>query len=482
MLTGKVHSRSVGNRSGLVCPYPAGVAALGTGTVTEVAVLSGAAWRLVRERGWLLVTWFCLGWAVHQLGLFGSALLGVEHAVAANTLFVVAIVAKLVSLVLMVQAVSPRLRLPGRASADPATTAAYSPVPAALFAPERTIDVLLLAVGPFLAVYAVWGFIDDEVSALFRSNYVLLGLGDVQRWSISLSNERLPFYLGLAAAGWLLRGLVRLIQRRRASPVVGVLGVVAEGVWALSTFVVLLIVARAVRDWVRGRLVWADLTALGHAAIAALPDFTLPLGAPLRQLARELVTVAPGAIATVLGLPLMWLALAAIVYGWRDYRAADVVAGTRVAGRLDRLSRFQRTPTGRVLLFVTGDLRTKYLPVAQALRLVARAGPRFVGAYLLLATVVTALQNLLAIGLSLLVGARSQPVALLLDPAQDLLVALPVTVISVGLYAAAFERAVSDVVLRASTPDAVLRAATPAPARGRRPEAEPAPRRPGRPG
>ena len=49
------------------------------------------------------------------------------------------------------------------------------------------------------------------------------------------------------------------------------------------------------------------------------------------------------------------------------------MAGTRVQSRLERLA---GQPTGsgrRLLLFATADLRTKYLPVAQALRLIGWA-------------------------------------------------------------------------------------------------------------
>ena len=406
---------------------------LGTRTLTEVARLAADTARLVRSRGVLLATWACLGWALHQAGLFASALLGVRHGVAANLVFVLAVVAELVTLVLMVHTVRPAsVRVP----ADPGGEVAR------LAQPERTLDVVTLAVGPFLAVYAVWGFLDDEVSALFRSNYVLQGLGGVQDWSISLSNDRLPFYLGLAAAGWLLRAGVQRLLRWRRSTGVAAVGVLAEGVWALSVFVVLVVVVRVVRGWLRKRVVWAELTSVGQSLLSLVPSVQLPFGPTTRELAAELVGVAPAALATVLGLPLMWLALVATVYGWRDVRAADVVAGTRAASRLERWSRYGTTPLGRLLLLATGDLRTKYLPVASALRLVGRAGPRLVGAYLLLATVLNAVDQLLQIGVSVLPGPQTPAVTLLLEPGQDLLVTVVVDVASVCLYGAVFARAV----------------------------------------
>ena len=432
------------------------MAAPGTQTLAEVAGLAADALRLARQHGTTLVGWFCAGWAVNQGGLFASALLGVRHEVLANLVFVLAVVAQLVALVLMVAAVRPPITAPADDSAH------GPPVPAALLAHERTLDVVTLAVGPFLAVYAVWGFIDDEVAALFRSNYVVQGLGGVDDWSISLDEKRLPLYLGFAAAGWLLRALVRVVLRRRRSGLVALVGLVAEGVWALSLFVVLVVVLRAAKVWLRERVVYADLAAAGQTLLALLPDVTLPFGPTVREAAQAVVTEAPGALLTVVGLPLMWLALAAVVYGWRDVSAADVLAGTRAAPRLERWSRLVTTPVGRLALFATDDLRTKYLPVLQALRLVGRAGPRVIGAYVLLATALSSTDALLQIALTLLAGPQSAAVSLLLEPLEDLVVSLPVTVLSVALYGAVFARAVTRPTNPAPEP---VRAAAPTSAR-----------------
>jgi hypothetical protein len=415
------------------------VAALGTQTLTEVVVLAADALRLLRRHGAALVGWFCLGWATHEIGLFLAALLGVQHVFLANLVFVLAVVAELVALVLMVDVVRPALPTRGP-TGDAAAGAASASLPSGLLAPERTLDVVTLAVGPFLAVYAVWGFLDDEVSALFRSQYVVRGLGGVQDWSIGLEPERLPTYLILAAGAFVLRAAVRLLLRRRRSSAVAGVGLVAEGVWALSVFVVLVVVVRFAKDWLQGRLVWAELAGAAQAALSWLPAITLPFGATLREAVRDLVTQAPAVLLTVVGLPLMWLALTAVVYGWREVSVADAL-GAQVAGRLGRWSRPVGAPVNRVLLLATDDLRTKYLPVVRALRVVARAGPRVVGAYLLLATALASLDRLLQIGVSLLVGPQPVERTLLLVPVEDLVVATIVTTASVALYGAVFARA-----------------------------------------
>ena len=99
----------------------------------------------------------------------------------------------------------------------------------------------------------------------------------------------------------------------------------------------------------------------------------------------------------------------------------------------------------------TDDLRTKYLPVLQALRLVARAGPRFVGVYLVLATVLTAAQAAFDIAVTVLVGPRGVDTALLVDPFAVLVSGLVFTPVAIALYAAAFDEALTAA-LRRSPP------------------------------
>lgn len=416
-------------------------------TLAEIRALLAEVGRLLRSRWWLLAFWYCLGWAGHQLGLFGSALLARDHDVLANLIFVVGVVVRLGALVLMVHSLEPVLRFPRRGAP---TVATRPRIPDLVFTRESALEATALAIGPFLAVYAVWGFVEDEVRDLFFTNYQVSGLSP-ENWSINLDISRLPFYLILAAASWLLRQLIARVNRRWSLRWLDVIGILAEGTWAFATFVVAFILAGQARAWLRARVVGVELIAQWNAFLAALPDWHLLFGQTLAELVSTLGGVLPGAVATVLLLPLMWLALTATVYGWRDFRARDVLAGTRAQSRVERLEQEAGGPMGRLALLATDDLRTKYLPVAQAFRLILRAGPRLVGAYLLLATVSSLLDNLAAIGLTVLVGPRSLAVSLLLDPLQDLVVSLVITCVSVALYAAAFDRALGAVLNSAET-------------------------------
>ena len=114
---------------------------------------------------------------------------------------------------------------------------------------------------------------------------------------------------------------------------------------------------------------------------------------------------------------------------------------------------------------------TKYLPVLQALRLVWRAGPRLLGVYLLLATVVTAAQACFDIGVSLVLGPQSVPVTLLTEPFADLVSGLIFTTVAIAVYTAAFDQAL----LAAATGTAVTDGTRPPAAPPRRTTAASAP-------
>lgn len=423
------------------------------GGVEEMVDLVGQTARLWRRHIWSMGVWFCLGAAVHTAALLASAALGATHPTLATLVFVIGVLATLVALVLMIHSLEPSLRAPAAIDGDPDRLAAHQ-IPARVLVREGRWQVVAAAVGPFLAVYAVWGFVDDQVRELFGTNYRLLGL-DPERFSISFAPDRLRSYLLLAVVVWVVRRVVELFGARRPRPALALVGVVAEAVWVFSVFALLVIVLGLVRTWLRSRAGYAVLVDGWHTLLARLPDWPLPfdltLPRALEQLASALVaTVLPGAWHALV-LPLVWLALTATVLGWRDFGSGDLLAQTRPVGR-----RFPAGDRTRALvLLATADLRTKYLPVLQALRLVVRAGPAFLGAYLLLATVLTAVQTWFDIAVTLILGPRSATASLATDPVSLLISGLLFTPVGIALYGAGFDRALAaagEVDLRAGTP------------------------------
>lgn len=381
-----------------------------------------------------LTTAYVFGFALHLLGLRLSVVLGPGHQVLATLVFVLAVLAQVSALVLMLWLCRP-----------PEDE-------------ETALDVAALAIGPFLAVYALWGLVDDEVYALFAANIAVNGGAGPDQWSINLRWWQL--YLGLAVVAWLLRQAVAVATRRRRWRPLLLLGVVLEGIWTFASALALLALIGRTLAWLSSRAVWQAVVGGWSGFLAVLPDVALPfdltLPEALQTLATWLVgTLVPGLWNAVL-LPLVWWALAAVVFGWREVDAPAAVAGTVVA-RLP--SRWRTGPWGaflhRIGVLLTGDLRTKYLPVLRAFRLLWATGPAFLAAYLVVATVVTTLRAWAELGLARLLGPRDPYVSLAWSWAENLLVGAALTPLAVAVYAAAARRtmppAVSAGAARAAT-------------------------------
>lgn len=416
--------------------------------------LTRSTWTLWRLTFFSIGGWFCLGFAVHVLCLLLSAQLGAEHGVLALVAFVVGVVATLVALVLMIHSVEPHLRslkgtgdavtLPG--TGESATLSSLR-IPGKVFVRERAVDVVATAVGPFLAVYAVWGFVDDQVRELFFSNITVQGLGGAKNFSISFDPARLGFYAAAAGIAWVVRQVLSALTARGRRRPLALLGILAEAMWVFSIFAAAFIVLQSARAWMRNRAVWVGLQDGWQQVLGQLPDWSLPFGLTLPQALDRAVsalvdTVLPGAWQAV-ALPLVWLALTATVLGWREFGGGEVLTGTRL-----RASHLAGSPrrTRTALAMLTGELRTKYLPVLQALRLIGHAGARFVGVYLVLATVLTAAQRGFDIALTVLLGPRDVGPSLLTDGFATLLSGLIFTPLAIALYAAAFDVALGALV------------------------------------
>ena len=258
------------------------IADRGTGWPAELGRLIRASAQLWRSHFWAMGSWFCLGFAVHTVGLLLSAELGARHGTLAMLVFVVGVVATLVALVLMIHSCEGSLRAPAQIQPD-ATALAQLRIPAQLFRSERRAEVVAATVGPFLAVYAVWGFVDDQIADLFASNYAVQGLGGITNFSISFDIDRLRFYLLLAAAAWVLRAAVAAVVSRRSLLPLVLGGIVLEAMWVFSLFAVLVIVFRSARAWLRTRAAWVGVQDGWRNVLGWLPDWRLPFDLTLPQ-------------------------------------------------------------------------------------------------------------------------------------------------------------------------------------------------------
>lgn len=387
-------------------------------------------WLLARDAASLwtrtlpvLGLWFCLGHAGNLLGQQVSTLLSTNR-VAATLAFVGGTVVWVACLVLMVHSLERDL---------PAVRTNAAKV---LQVGRRRLDVLRDGLGPFLAVFSLWGFVEEQWRGLFVANLATHGL-QAELYSVNLSDWRL--FAAFAAAAWLVRWGVRLVRTRRAARSLTFIEVLAEAVLVLAGFAVLFALGRLFWNWLTGRAVWQWLLFGREWLLGVLPAWP---GLPefLRDLLDGVAAVAPAAISTAL-LPLAWVSLVGVVFGLRDFTARGLTAGTRgetVAARLGD-GEDLGGPAGRAWLWLTRDTREKYLTAAHGVRLIWARGPGLVGALIGLSAAFGLAVGWLDAGLERLIGPQSLAVTLGYQPALGTLIGFLATTGQVALYATAFD-------------------------------------------
>lgn len=387
-------------------------------------------------------TWLLLGWLLYTVSLFGSAVLGAEHRLWAVLVMVVGVIAKSVSVIFAIHSLEPGLRSPALIRADPERV---EWLPEGIGRREPKIDVAILAIGPLLAVYSVWGIIDDMVRDGLTWNGVVHTFAP-EDWAFSLSSRLLPTFLGVGAVALVLRLVFTRVVRKSTSAWARSPLILLEGLWVFSTFFIVLLGLRQFQNWLVARRVWRDSETNWHRFLEWLPDvrlaFDLTLPEALARAGTWFLEDFFPAVWEGIALPLVWLAIVAIVFGWREFNARDLL-GSRLAERSAGLDRAPSSLT-RVASWLTADLRDKYLPLLHAFRLIWRSGPYVLGSYLVLCALVSVGGHALSTGLLATFAVGDQRDLFRSFNAIDAVRTLLVTGLSICLYAATFDRALSD--------------------------------------
>lgn len=412
-----------------------------------VALVRGTAllwWRYLPRIG----TWLLTGWFLYIVCLMTSALVGSEYGPLGILLFVLGVTFNVLGVILAIHELKPgltsaeRLRAEGHPRSDL--------IPEAVFARERRVDVAVLAVGPVLGVYAVWAIIDDMIRDGFLWNTVIRSIWGATEWSINRHPDRLPLYLTLGAAALVGKWVWSWLVRNRRSSWWRVPLVFLEGLLAFAVFFIALLGLEAAWTWLQQRRIWREAENAWHAFLASLPELRLPFDLTLPEIIRDIQiwlteSFIPGFWEGI-ALPLMWLAVVAMVFGWREFRARDLMS-ENIRARTELFEERHGdviATIGRVLGLITSDLRHKYIPLLHALRLVWYSGPYVLGAYLVLSAVVTGLTTALTQFVLATFGTDEQSNILRAFNAVDALEILTLMSLSVCLYAAAFDRGLAD--------------------------------------
>jgi hypothetical protein len=228
----------------------------------------------------------------------------------------------------------------------------------------RTITIALL---PFFAYYAAWGFLGDTVRQYSRLALELTPFGENGNVLDALDSRWL---LISVAVSWAVRALAKRMQARSASSLWQIVVVICETNWI---FVGLYVISRwkdSAVAWLMSRSFWSFLQALADGVAAPVATAMAKPMVPV-----EISSVTPATTAINLFffmlLPLVWLVMTALIYG---YDVRDEGELMRIHRRVERFGeRYRAVPKffrDFVEHFIQG-YRSRYLPIANGVRLTA---------------------------------------------------------------------------------------------------------------
>ncbi len=231
------------------------------------------------------------------------------------------------------------------------------------------LDTVLLTLTPFLAFYALWGLLEPLIA---DHTWLAVSYEDRGDAPTAVGAAGWKLYLPVAAAAWVVKAVLMRVTTNRGRLLTAVLAVL-EAVWLFLAFWALTEAAQAISGWLQDRVAWQWAT----SAFGWVEWFALPLP-----------QLWPG-VKDVLLQPLVWLAIAALVYRREGPAPGDTVDRGIARLRWDR--RFL------VNLF-TRDYRDKYLPMLASVRMTLRLGIGFVAALCLLYAATNALADWAYVG------------------------------------------------------------------------------------
>ena len=385
----------------------------------------------------MLLAWMLGGTLVHFLALRLASFVGAASAVGGILLLPLAALALLVAYVAMLLVLRP----------DMPRLAQLAPLPDGERARRISfLDGVLGGILPFVAFYAAWGFIREDVTTY---------INDASQWSSwwgLAAAARLETYdtagritdLGLNATTigivvlaftgrWLYKRFAKRLPRRSGAAVFGVIAVYLEVLWVYLAVYVVSDLLGIVQTWIQSRqaIVW-----LGDFR-AGLTGWLAPFG-----VAWDGVEWLLGEAGGVSLLPVAWLRIAGVIYGQAVKAAAPRLAGARLRATRDRYAKLPARLRRR-LADIGASIVAPFRSIGAALILMWGAGPVVIAGYVLCFTLLAFAQQWALVGVGRAIG--PQDVHQFWVPASVGVVAI-VTVLfeplRVALIAATYDRTV----------------------------------------
>ncbi|AZS35439.1 hypothetical protein CVS47_00031 [Microbacterium lemovicicum] len=349
--------------------------------------------RLLLAHGPALLAWYLAGTLGRYLGIQLAGYVGGYTALGGILLLPLAILAKLVSLVAMFLVLRDGMPRLGVIAPPPADGRARR---------EAFRDALLSATLPFIAVYAVLGFLVEDVASYLsvalavkvdRDTIGILTGTDVDTSGAVADLTWEPWTIGVVALAFAGRWAWKRWQAQLPRWT-SVGATYLEGLWVFLSVYFIGEALGQVSAWVDSRqaIAW-----LGEAR-AWVGGWFAPLG-----WTWDAVLWLIGQAGVVLLVPLAWLTIAGVVYG-----QAVVPQGVRLRGELvtRARTRYSSVPARlrRRLTDIGAGMGARFRPIWRAIVLMWRGGPVLIGGYVLLYVILLLAGQVLRIGVTRVVG------------------------------------------------------------------------------
>lgn len=371
-----------------------------------------------------------IGVLLHDLLLDLSVRAGLENALAGMVVLSFVVLAKLVVIVMMFAVLRPAVTGLTALAEEPAGT------PGNNYRATHIVGVTAIAILPFFAYYAAWGFLGDTVREYSRLALARVPFGESANFLDLLQARWLVLSI---IACWLVRWFAKYMNKRATVPYWRFLVVACDASWVFIGLYGISIYTSQLIERLGAGAFTASSFLMGEARAAG--GFT-----PVEFTAPDFWTQVQSLFFFAL-LPLVWLVMTAIIYG---YEVSNPVVAP--LGDDDGRTKTWRKWFGDFLGHYIGGYRSRYTPVWRCVRLTLTAGPAILLTFMIAYQFITWAGAWAWVGATRLIGAHdlttwqmlADPLTLLFGSPSDLSGGILLDAIRICLLAAVLDYAIAS--------------------------------------
>lgn len=370
-----------------------------------------------------------LGVLLHDVLLDLAVRAGLQNALAGMVVLSFVVLAKLVIIVMMFAVLRPAMTGLTALAEEPAAAGDK-------YRATHIVGVTAIAILPFFAYYAAWGFLGDTVREYSRLALARVPFGESANFLDLLQARWLVFSI---IACWLVRWFAKYMNKRATVPYWRFLVVACDASWVFIGLYGISIYTSQLIERLGAGAFTASSLLIGEAHAAQ--DFT-----PVEFAAPDFWTQAQSLFFFAL-LPLVWLVMTAIIYGYELSKSGGVPVGADTSG-----AKTWRKWFGDFLGHYIGGYRSRYTPVWRCVRLTLTAGPATLLTFMITYQFITWAGAWAWLGATRVIGAHdlatwqvlADPLTLLFGSPSDLSGGILLDAIRICLLAAVLDYAITS--------------------------------------